>query len=120
MSRPFTLLLLAGTAETRDLAGRLSQDECIRTIASLAGVTARPLSLDVETRSGGFGGIEGLTDYLRKTGVDGIIDATHPFAARINSNAVAACKATAAFRMCGWNARSGRCLRAMSGMTSPC
>jgi len=44
-------------------------------------------------RVGGFGGAEGLAAYLARERIDAMIDATHPFAARISANAVAACRA---------------------------
>jgi precorrin-6A/cobalt-precorrin-6A reductase len=36
-----------------------------------------------------------LAAYLRAERIDAVVDATHPFAARISANAVAACRATA-------------------------
>ena len=41
-------------------------------------------------RIGGFGGAAGLADWMRAAGVTHLVDATHPFAARISANAVAA------------------------------
>lgn len=41
-------------------------------------------------RIGGFGGAEGLGAHLRDHAVTHLIDATHPFAAEISANAVAA------------------------------
>lgn len=43
-------------------------------------------------RVGGFGGVAGLADYLRRNAITHVIDATHPFAATISTNAVAACQ----------------------------
>jgi precorrin-6A/cobalt-precorrin-6A reductase len=43
------------------------------------------------TRIGGFGGVEGLADYLCAEGIGAVIDATHPFADQISANAAAAC-----------------------------
>src|SRR5690606_27568900 len=42
---------------------------------------------------GGFGGAEGLAGYLKAEGIGRVIDATHPFAAQISRNALAACAA---------------------------
>ncbi len=56
-------------------------------ILSLAGRTADPAAQPVPVRSGGFGGAEGLARYLRDEAIDLLIDATHPFAARISTNA---------------------------------
>lgn len=94
VTRPFSLLLLAGTAEARDLAGLLAGDPRLSVTASLAGVTSAPTPMGVATRSGGFGGVEGLADYLSRSAVDAVVDATHPFAARISANARAACAHT--------------------------
>ena len=40
---------------------------------------------------GGFGGPEGLAAFLAAERIDAVVDATHPFAARMSANAVAAC-----------------------------
>lgn len=62
-------------------------------VYSLAGRTADPAALPLPVRVGGFGGAQGLADWLRVGGVRALIDATHPFAARISANAVAAAQA---------------------------
>ena len=62
-----------------------------RIIASFAGAVSNLPDLDVETRVGGFGGIEGLVEYLAGNSVNLVIDATHPFAAQMSRNAAAAC-----------------------------
>jgi precorrin-6A/cobalt-precorrin-6A reductase len=64
-------------------------------VLSLAGATANPAPAPIPQRIGGFGGPEGLMAYLRAERIDALIDATHPFAARMSANAVAACRATA-------------------------
>lgn len=61
---------------------------------SYAGRTEAPRTQPVPIRIGGFGGAEGLADYLRHEGIARVIDATHPFAAQISRNAIAACAAT--------------------------
>jgi precorrin-6A/cobalt-precorrin-6A reductase len=83
------ILILGGTAEARALAGRLDGHEVI---TSLAGRTRKPATPAGELRSGGFGGTAGLAAYLRQAGIEAVIDATHPFAAEISANAVAACE----------------------------
>ena len=70
------------------LAGRTD----VAPLLSLAGRTERPVPPPVPFRIGGFGGAEGLAGYLRTKAVAAVIDATHPFAARISANAVAACR----------------------------
>ena len=57
---------------------------------SLAGRTSAPLDTGLVTRIGGFGGVDGLIRYLSEAKIDRVIDATHPFAARISANARAA------------------------------
>lgn len=62
-------------------------------LVSLAGRVAKPKDLSLPQRVGGFGGVEGLRDYLRAERISHVVDATHPFAAQISHNAVAACAA---------------------------
>ncbi len=62
-------------------------------VLSLAGRVARPLRQPLPQRVGGFGGIDGLRDWLRTERITHVIDATHPFAAQMSRNAVAACAA---------------------------
>ena len=85
------ILILGGTGEARMLAVHLNELG-FDVISSLAGRTDNPTLPDGETRIGGFGGIEGLRDYLLEQKIDLLIDATHPFAARISSNAYEATK----------------------------
>ncbi|MHA7774539.1 cobalt-precorrin-6A reductase [Roseibium sp. M-1] len=88
---PPHILLLAGTAEARQLAGRLADAyPHARLTASFAGVVSDLPDLGVPTRIGGFGGVDGLTTYLRQNSVSLVIDATHPFAAQMSRNAAAA------------------------------
>jgi precorrin-6A/cobalt-precorrin-6A reductase len=63
-------------------------------ILSLAGATANPAPTPIRQRIGGFGGAEGLAAYLTRERIGAVVDATHPFAARMSANAVAACRAT--------------------------
>ena len=85
------LLLLGGTAEARALASRLHPD--VRVISSLAGRVPDPALPVGEVRIGGFGGVDGLQQWLAESGVDGVVDATHPFAATITTSAATACRA---------------------------
>lgn len=57
---------------------------------SLAGRTASPRLPPVAYRIGGFGGADGLADWLVRESMDCVVDATHPFAARMSANAAAA------------------------------
>lgn len=94
MIEPLKVLLLAGTKEARDLADLLKEDGRFAVTASLAGVTNSPAPLGLPTRSGGFGGVDGLIDYLRAEKIAALIDATHPFAAQMTRHATEACNAT--------------------------
>src|SRR5437870_221004 len=87
---PLRILLLGGTTEATSLADRLAREKSIAATLSLAGRTANPIASPLPHRIGGFGGIEELVDYLKRENVDLLVDATHPFAARISSNAIAA------------------------------
>jgi precorrin-6A/cobalt-precorrin-6A reductase len=86
-----TVLLLGGTGEARRLAALLAQRRpALRVVTSLAGRVAQPALPDGEVRIGGFGGAAGLAEWLRREQVGAVIDATHPFAARISAAAVTA------------------------------
>lgn len=88
----FRILILGGTTEARELAARLAARNDLRVTLSLAGRTANPIAQPVPVRIGGFGGGEGLARHLRDQHIDLLVDATHPFAARISANAAAAAK----------------------------
>ncbi|GHF32489.1 precorrin-6A reductase [Kitasatospora xanthocidica] len=95
------VLILGGTTEGRALAARLTPEltaepapAAHRITSSLAGRTAQPRLPAGEVRIGGFGGPEGLADWLRAERVDAVVDATHPFAAGISRNAALAAAAT--------------------------
>lgn len=105
-----TVLVLGGTAEARTLAERL--DRAGRpVVSSLAGRVRRPRMPVGETRIGGFGGVAGLARYLREERVTAVVDATHPFAAAISTNALHACADVGVplLRLArpGWSAEAG-------------
>ena len=83
------VLLLGGTAEGRRLAARLHPQTDV--ISSLAGRVPDPALPAGPVRIGGFGGVEGLRQWLRDNDIAAVIDATHPFAATMTANAAAAC-----------------------------
>lgn len=85
------ILILGGTAEARALAGALVEAGHAVT-SSLAGRTSEPLLPAGAVRIGGFGGAAGLAAYLREQGFHQLVDATHPYAATISANAVAAAR----------------------------
>ena len=84
------ILLLGGTTEASLMAKTLAE-QGIAGVFSYAGRTEAPVSQPLPLRIGGFGGVSGLVDYLRAEAITHVIDATHPFAAQMSSNAVAAC-----------------------------
>jgi precorrin-6A/cobalt-precorrin-6A reductase len=86
------ILILGGTAEARQLAGRLAGRANLEVTLSLAGRTALPAAQPVPVRVGGFGGAAGLANYLVGERVDVLIDATHPYANVISANAVEAAR----------------------------
>lgn len=83
------VLVLGGTAEARALAEQLHPDVDI--ISSLAGRVPDPALPAGPVRIGGFGGAEGLRDWLADNDITAVVDATHPFAATITANAATAC-----------------------------
>ncbi|BCA61496.1 hypothetical protein HMP09_0730 [Sphingomonas sp. HMP9] len=85
------ILVLGGTTEASALAATLSArgDDAV---LSYAGRVTTLKAQPIPVRVGGFGGVEGLEAYLRAHGVTHLVDATHPFAARMSANAVAAAK----------------------------
>jgi len=89
-----TVLLLGGTADARALATAFAMPGA-RLVASLAGATNQPRAYPCPTRHGGFGGADGLRAYLERESVAALVDATHPFATGMSSNAVEACMALA-------------------------
>lgn len=85
------ILLLGGTTEAGALARRLA-DRGLAATFSYAGRTDAPRPQPVPVRTGGFGGAAGLAAYLRDHRITHLVDATHPFAARMSANAVQAAR----------------------------
>lgn len=85
------ILLLGGIKEAALLASKLV-DEGHAVTTSLAGRTKEPRPVKGETRIGGFGGAQGLANYLTENRIELLIDCTHPFAKQISANAVEAAR----------------------------
>ncbi|UWQ82528.1 cobalt-precorrin-6A reductase [Leisingera caerulea] len=104
------ILLLGGTTEASTLARTLAEAGA-DAVFSYAGRTAKPVSQPLPTRVGGFGGAEGFAAYLEAENITHVVDATHPFAAQMSSNAVHACDAAGvplcAFERPAWQAGEG-------------
>jgi precorrin-6A/cobalt-precorrin-6A reductase len=88
-------LILGGTADANALAAAIAGDPRLDPILSYAGRTENPKRPPIACRVGGFGGVDGLVDYLRNEKIDRVIDATHPFAAQMSAHAMDACAAAA-------------------------
>ncbi|MGY8822090.1 MAG: cobalt-precorrin-6A reductase [Pseudomonadales bacterium] len=80
------ILLLGGTGDALRLARCLGPSH----IYSLAGLGRVPADLNCQVRVGGFGGAQGLAEYITAERIDLLVDATHPYAAQISGNAARA------------------------------
>jgi len=109
------VLLLGGTGDALRIARRLAREH----VYSLAGLGKVPADLACAVRVGGFGGVDGLARYLRDEGIGLVVDATHPYAARISANAVAASRAAGvpcwAMRRAAWSPQAGDDWRMAAG-----
>ncbi|MFT3931073.1 MAG: cobalt-precorrin-6A reductase [Spongiibacteraceae bacterium] len=84
------VLVLGGTREALTLARKLRAHD----VYSLAGLGKTPTDLACNVRVGGFGGSEGMADFIRRESIDLLLDLTHPYAAQISANAAAAAQKT--------------------------
>src|SRR5260221_11105223 len=98
---PCRVLLLGGTGEAAVLARlileRFGADVVLTT--SLAGRTERPMPIPGDVRIGGFGGVAGLTAFLRDPAIDLFLDPTPPFADQISAHASLASAAVSVDRL---------------------
>lgn len=101
------ILLLGGITEALAIARTLGPEH----IYSLAGVGRVPTALNCQLKIGGYGGAEGMAQYIREQGVDLLLDATHPYAAQISHNAALAARQAGipcwALRRTAWQAGPG-------------
>ena len=101
------ILLLGGTGDALQIARRLGPDH----VYSLAGLGKVPTDLACTVRVGGFGGADGLARYLDDERIGLLVDATHPYAARMSANAFAASRAAHvpcwALRRPAWQPQTG-------------
>jgi precorrin-6A/cobalt-precorrin-6A reductase len=84
------LLILGGTSDANKLAQKAGNLPDLEVQVSLAGSIRQAGGVPKIVRIGGFGGVAGLTQYLRAEGINFLVDATHPFAAQISGNAAVA------------------------------
>ena len=87
------VLVLAGTEEARKLCHELRKAGGLEVFASLFQETLNS-TYPVPVITGGFGGVEGLIEYIKKENIHLLIDVTHPFSEKINSNALSAARKT--------------------------
>ncbi|MES0861907.1 cobalt-precorrin-6A reductase [Ruegeria sp. SCPT10] len=104
------LLLLGGTTEANALARSLAE-RGMNAVYSYAGRVDNPRPQPLPVRVGGFGGVDGLAEYIRDNAITHVVDATHPFAAKMSANAIAACKVAdvplAALTRPAWSPQQG-------------
>ncbi|WP_287812722.1 cobalt-precorrin-6A reductase [Pseudomonas sp.] len=109
------ILLLGGVTEALAIARTLGPEH----IYSLAGVGRVPTDLRCTVRVGGYGGAAGLAAFMKAEGITLLIDATHPYAAQISANAVAAARlagvACWALRRPAWQPQPGDDWREFEG-----
>lgn len=101
------ILLLGGVTEALAIARTLGPEH----IYSLAGIGRVPTDLQCQVRVGGYGGAEGLAQFIRDEGIGLLLDATHPYAAQISQNAATAAHLSGvpcwALRRPAWQAQAG-------------
>jgi precorrin-6A/cobalt-precorrin-6A reductase len=104
---PPRVLLLGGTGDALKIARQLGATH----VYSLAGLGRVPVDLTCEVRVGGFGGADGLAAYLRDARIGVMVDATHPYATQISTNAAQACRVARvpywALRRVPWQPQKG-------------
>ncbi|WP_153774093.1 cobalt-precorrin-6A reductase [Pseudomonas sp. MNR3A] len=109
------ILLLGGVTEALAIARLLGPEH----VYSLAGIGRIPQDLACQVRVGGYGGADGLADYLRRERIELLIDATHPYAAQISANAAQAAEAAGipcwALRRPAWQPQPGDDWREVEG-----
>jgi len=100
------ILLLGGVTEALAIARTLGPQH----VYSLAGMGRVPTDLHCQVRVGGYGGAQGLAQYIREQRIDLLLDATHPYAAQISHNAAEAARCCAiacwALRRPAWQAQA--------------
>ncbi|MCE9649037.1 MAG: cobalt-precorrin-6A reductase [Parvibaculum sp.] len=105
------ILILGGTSEASALARALADDARFDALMSFAGRVRDIAEPAIPHRIGGFGGAEGLARFIDVNAIDALVDATHPFAAQMSANAVAAAAEAGVpllrFERPAWTRRTG-------------
>ncbi|WP_290051644.1 precorrin-6A/cobalt-precorrin-6A reductase, partial [Nocardia nova] len=103
--------MLGGTREARQLAEIVSGERGFDIVSSLAGRVREPVMPAGAVRIGGFGGVEGLRNWLADNAIEAVVDATHPFAGTISAHATDAARAGGVpivhLRRPGWSEQPG-------------
>lgn len=86
------LLILSGIGEAKDFIARLEQTKQFKMTASLAGLSDAIHDSDFYGKGvglihGGFGGVQGLCNYITQNKIDALLDFTHPYAAQMKRQA---------------------------------
>jgi precorrin-6A/cobalt-precorrin-6A reductase len=114
------ILLLGGTGDALKIARRLGSDD----VYSLAGLGKIAADLPCRVRVGGFGGADGLARYVAAERIELIVDATHPYAAQISTNAALASRLAGvrcwALRRAPWQPQPRDDWRFVSGWDALC
>ena len=85
------ILIIGGTREGNKLAD-FFQSHNYNYIISYAGIVEQVNEKKFKKRIGGFGGKNGIIDYIQNNKITHIIDASHPFSKTISLNTFSACK----------------------------
>lgn len=85
-----TFLVLGGTSRSRELAVRLELAGIPVICALLGGDPAHLPSVPVEVVAEGFGGVQEMADFLTARRIRAVVDASHPFATDVTTEAFAA------------------------------
>ena len=83
------ILILGGTADARKIATALIEEN-IAVIYSVAGLVRLP-QLKCPVISGGFSKEGGLSHFLAQQQIQGVVDATHPYAINMSQQALLSC-----------------------------
>ena len=90
------VLLFSGTEEGRSLAQWLTDNKVDVLVKVATEYGAALNNSNVNVSVGSCGGVEGISELIRKGGIDIVIDATHPYASNITQHASEACSKTGA------------------------
>lgn len=87
---PRLIVILGGTSEAVQLAGLLEGPDAFYPITSLAGRTTNPAKIPGSVRIKPFSGLDGFVEWLKMEQIDAVVDATHPFAAKMSQTVIQA------------------------------